>query len=194
MTEENKIEENKISEEESKVTEEELKIEELKAKLEACEKQRDEYLAGWQRQKADFLNYQKEEEARRAEWVKFANADLLQDLLLILDSFDLALLQFESLSSKEPAPMASGGEDSEKMRQGIQLIRNQLESVLKKRGLEEIKALGEKFDPMFHEAVGTITDNSKEDGIVAEVVQKGYRLHERILRPAKVKVSVQSKQ
>jgi molecular chaperone GrpE len=146
----------------------------LRDKLAQCEKLRDEYLAGWQRQKADFLNYQKEETGRRAEWLKFANADLLLDILLALDSFDLALIQVES----------------EKSKQGIQLIRAQLESILRKRGLEEIKALGEKFDPAIHEAIETVSAPDKTEDTVAEVVQRGYLLHDRVLRPAKVKVTI----
>jgi molecular chaperone GrpE len=147
--------------------------------LEKCRKERDEYLAGWQRAKADFSNYQKDEARRSEEFAKWALASLILDLLPILDSFDVALGQTKN--------------ESEKM--GLQLIRSQFLSSLAKYGLKSISAeKGEKFNPELHEAISrepsdlSAQENQLED-IILEEIQKGYTLHNRILRPSKVKVA-----
>lgn len=150
-------------------------FEKLTKELEECKKQRDEYLAGWQRAKADFANYQKDEVKRIELMAKFAAADLILDILLVMDSFDLALVR------------ARNDKDDE-FSKGLHLIRAQLESILKKRGVEEIKALGEKLDTNFHEAVETTVDETKPEGTIVEVLERGYLLHGRVLRPAKVRV------
>lgn len=149
-------------------------IEKSKEELEKLQKERDEYLAGWQRAKADFINYKKDESQRFEMVAQFAAGDLIFDLLLVLDSFDLAL----------------GEEKDQPDGRGLHLIREQLENILKKRGLTEIKALGEKFDPNFHEAVETVENSPEPDGVIVEVFAKGYMLHGKVLRPAKVKVTI----
>jgi molecular chaperone GrpE len=141
--------------------------------LEKCSRERAEYLAGWQRAKADFLNYQKDERKRLEEFLKFCEAGLLGDLLPVLDSFDLALAQF--------------GETSDPKFKGFFLIKSQIDEILKKRGLEPIKSAGEKFNPEFHEAVGTIEAEGESQTIVEEI-QKGYKLNGKVLRPSKVKI------
>ncbi|MBI2633764.1 MAG: nucleotide exchange factor GrpE [Parcubacteria group bacterium] len=148
-------------------------IEKLKEELEKVKKERDEYLAGWQRAKADFINYQKDE-AKRAEIIsKFAAESLIADFVLILDSFDLAQTQAHEEESKN-----------------IRIIRDQALSILKKWGLEEIPASpGDQFDPNFHEAVERSSEEGKPEGTIIEVLERGYLLHSKVLRPAKVKVS-----
>lgn len=157
--------------------EEKSELEKLKETLNECEKLRDEYLAGWQRQRADFLNYQKEVGRKMEEIVKFANEELIGELLLVLDSFEIALnsLEIEGLTETE-----------KRIVHGLELIKNQLEDILRKKGLEEIKAEGEIFNPEFHEAVEEI--NGEAEGRIAEVVIKGYQLNGKVIRPAKVKV------
>lgn len=153
-------------------------IEALRVKLESLEKERQEYLDGWKRAKADFINYKKEEAERIAALTKFANESLLQELILILDSFALGL------------SVLDGNKAAEK---GMSLVKLQLEDVLRKYGLERIKvALGSPFDPATQEAVGEVQSKSPP-GSVAEVVEEGYSLNGKVMRPAKVMISKEEK-
>lgn len=154
----------------------ELIPKELKKKLEECQKQKDEYLAGWQRARADFLNYKKEEMERIGQFLKYANEDLILKILPILDNIYIA-------EKKIPEEL----KDSQWI-QGFLKIKNQFENFLKEQGIEEIKSLGEKFDPNFQEVVEEVETKDKESGIIIEEIQKGYKLRGKIVRPAKVKV------
>lgn len=153
-------------------------IEELKQKLNEAEKLKDEYLAGWQRQKADFLNYQKDIAKRVEDVVKFANEDLIGDLLIVLDSFDISVnsLRIEGLTETE-----------KRIVQGLELIRGQLEDVLRKKGLEPIEALRHQFDPAWHEVIEDV-EAEGEEGEIAEELARGYKLNGKLIRPSKVKV------
>lgn len=152
------------------------KSEDLKKKLAECQKKRDEYLAGWQRARADFLNYKKEEIERIGEILKYGGEELILKLLPILDNFYLVEKKLaEELKNDENV-------------KGILQIKAQILDFLKNQGVEEIEAIGKKFDPNFHEATETIGRKGIEPGIVLEETQKGYTIHGRILRPAKVKV------
>jgi len=158
---------------------EELKkeIEELKKKLEEVEKLKNEYLAGWQRARADFLNYKKEELERLGEMVKYAGESLILKILPILDNFEIAEKKLpENLKNDENV-------------KGILQIKNQILNFLKEQGVEEIKSVGERFDPNFHEVVEEVEAKDKEPGTIVEEIQKGYKINDRLLRPAKVKVS-----
>jgi molecular chaperone GrpE len=157
------------------MAEKELKLEELKKELEECQKKRDDYLAGWQRARADFLNYKKEEIERIEELLKYAGVELILKMLPILDNFDLIEKKLADRLKKD-----------ENLK-GILQIKIQILDFLKSEGVKEMKAVGEKFDPNFHEAVETV--EGKEPGKVLEETQKGYLLNGRVLRPAKVKVS-----
>jgi molecular chaperone GrpE len=150
--------------------------------LEEIKRERDEYLDGWKRAKADFLNYQKDEKKRLEEFLKFVQAGLIEDLLPVLDSFDLALNEIVLLRQGGDNP------DGEKLVKGLFLIKSQLDDILKKRGLESIKAVGKKFNPEYHEAVMSVEDKIKEADTIVEEIQKGYLLNGRVLRPAKVKI------
>lgn len=131
-----------------------------------------EYLDGWKRAKADFINYQREEKERVANLVKFSNQSILEDLVTVLDSFDLGLATIKDTDVKK----------------GVFLIKNQLEELLKKYGLEKIEVkVGEKYDPALEEIVDLKED--KEEGKILEVLTPGYKLYEKILRPARVIVS-----
>ncbi|HNW96347.1 MAG TPA: nucleotide exchange factor GrpE [Candidatus Paceibacterota bacterium] len=153
-------------------------IEELKSKLEEAEKMRDEYLAGWQRQKADFLNYQKDTLKQTQEIVKYANEDLVADLLVVLDSFEISVnsLAIEGLTETE-----------KRIIQGLELIKAQLEDVLRRKGLKAIEALNQQFNPAFHEVMEEVEGNEKPGTIVEEII-KGYEFNGRIIRPSKVKI------
>jgi len=148
--------------------------EEIKKDIEEIEKKKDEYFAGWQREKADFLNYKKQEFERLKGTLCIAKESLFEELIPVLDSFGLAE---KSIPEEEK-------EDSNI--KGLILIKKQLEDALKGLGLSEIESVGKKFDPSLHEAVEEI--EGKESGIIVEEIEKGYSFNEKILRPAKVKV------
>ena len=137
--------------------------------LKKCETERQEYLDGWKRAKADFINYKKEEDQRFGEFAKFANAGLLNELLTVLDSFDLAT----------------------DLPKGALIIRQQLEEVLKKQGVEKILAeKGTPFDPSLHEALLSEESDQPAETILEEIT-KGYTLNGRLIRASKVKISKQ---
>jgi molecular chaperone GrpE len=158
-------------------TEEDLPVadaSELEAKLAETEKQRDEYLAGWQRAKADFINYKKDEMAHLQEAVKYGSEDLIKDLISVMDNFDLGLRAMEKAGSVE---------------KGIYLIRSQIEDILKKRGLEKMEIkVGDAFDPAIMEAM-TEVESDLPHGAVVEEIEPGYRLHEKVLRASRVIIS-----
>jgi molecular chaperone GrpE len=130
-------------------------------------------LAGWQRAQADFINYKKRSEQKKEEVAKFANSVLILNLLPVLDDLERAF------TSIPPRLAKLSWVD------GIKLIEHKLWAILEAQGLSQIKALGEPFDPRFHEAVRQ--DKGKE-GIVIEEVQKGYILNDRVIRPTMVVV------
>jgi len=155
----------------------ETTLEDLKKILEKCQKEKAEYLAGWQRSRADFLNYKKEEMERISEILKYAGEELVLKILPILDSF-------EEAQKKLPENLKNDG-----CIQGIFQIKTQIQNLLKSQGVEEIKCLGKKFDPNFQEAVEEVEKKEVESGRVIEEIQKGYTLHGKVIRPAKVKVA-----
>jgi len=151
-----------------------ISIKALKEKLKECEKERDEYLLGWKRARADFINYKKEEAEQFENRIRRSEEGLVQELILILDSFDLCVF-----SSKNDAVE----------KEGVKLIQNQLYDSLRKNGLERIEVKpGEKFDPNFHEAIERVESKQVSDTIIKEI-KKGYFFKGKILRPSKVKIS-----
>jgi len=148
-------------------------IETLKETLAEVKAKAEANLAGWQRAQADFINYKKRAEQEKQELGKFANSVLILNLLPVLDDFERA---FSSLPPKM-------GKLS--WLDGVKLVERKLWAVLQAQGVSPIKAMGESFDPQFHEAVRQ--DKGKE-GIVIEEVQKGYMLEDRVIRPTMVVV------
>ena len=159
----------------------ELSLEDLKKKLEECQKLKDEYLAGWQRERADLLNYKKEELERIGEILKYADVGLILKVLPILDNFEIAVKEVESMKSEDMK--------IEDIIKGFLQIKNQFQDFLREQGVAEIKSVGERFDPNLHEVVEEVEVNDKEHGIIIEEIQKGYKIQDRLLRPAKVRVS-----
>jgi len=156
--------------------EKELNPEELKKELEKCEKKREEYLAGWKRARADFINYKKGEMERIGELIRFAAAGLILKALPILDNFEIAEKNLsEDLKEDESV-------------KGFLQIKTQIKDFLEERGIEEINCLGEKFDPNFHEAIEEVEVKEKESGIIIEQIQKGYKFQGKVIRPSKIKV------
>ena len=148
-----------------------------KGKLEKCQKEKDEYLAGWQRARADFLNYKKEEIERLKKVMEYGSEELILKIFPILDSLEKAETQIP-LDFK----------DNEWV-EGISQVRIQLQDFLKKEGVEEIKTIGERFDPNFHEALEKVEVKNKEAGKIVKEIQKGYTLNNKVIRPAKVKIT-----
>lgn len=164
MPEEEKEEELPVQEED---------IESVTRALAEEKEKAEKYLANWQRAEADLINFKKRSEQEKAEIAKFANAVLVMSLLPILDDFERAL---DNVSIKLAGFTWVDG---------IRLIQRKLQAVLESQGLSQIEALGNDFDPAVHEAV---LSEEGEEGKVIEELQKGYKFHERVLRPAMVKV------
>ncbi|MBI4120659.1 MAG: nucleotide exchange factor GrpE [Parcubacteria group bacterium] len=156
----------------------------LREKLAQCEKERQEYLDGWQRAKADFINARKAEDESRKTLREFVKEDILSQILPVLDSFELAF------RNKEAWERADKG-----WREGVEHIYTQLIGILKSNSILEINPVGAHFDPNKHESVETVeTDREEDDGKILEVTQRGYELNGRLLRPARVKISEFKKQ
>lgn len=145
-----------------------------KKELEKIIKEKDEYFSGWQREKADFLNYKKQEFERLKETLNIAKESLFKELIPVLDNFNLA---------QKAIPEEEKEKNSIK---GLLLIKKQLEDSLKSLGLEEIETIGKQFDPKIHEAVEEV--EGAEPGVIVEEVQKGYSFQDKIIRVAKVKI------
>lgn len=144
--------------------------------IEALKREAAENLAGWQRAKADFMNYKRDQEKMLSDLRKYANEDMITALLPTVDSFDLAMKH-----------LPDNLKDSDWVK-GILCIKGMFDNFLRDAGVTEIKALGEKFDPYLFEAVGE-EESDQEEGTVIEQLQKGYKMGDKLLRPAKVKVA-----
>ena len=151
----------------------ELNVESLKETLSKETEKVEQYLANWQRTQADFINYKKRVEQEKEELAKYANTNVIIGLLQMLDDFERAL------KSMPPSLMGLTWVE------GVFLMHRKLLTILEVQGLSEIKSLGEEFDPNLHEAV---LYGEGDEGKVVEELQKGYKLHDRVIRPAMVKV------
>ena len=128
----------------------------------------------YKRLQADFANFRRRNEKERQELSSLVVQGFVKDLLPVVDNFERAL-------AVENAKDAA-------LHEGISMVYKQLMEMLKKNGLEHIKAVGEKFDPNFHQAVMRVQDADKEDGIIEEELQKGYMVQGKVIRPSMVKV------
>lgn len=153
-------------------------IKKLRDKLKAAEESKLATLTNWQKDKADFINARKRDEERSQELMQFANFDLIKELLPVLDTFELATRNKESWEAL-PADW----------RTGMESIFNQLQAVLARSGVEKIGTIGEMFDPNQHEAIGTKEVQEKDkDHTVIDIFQPGFKLHGKVIRPARVTV------
>jgi len=154
------------------------KIKKLREKLKETEAEKQQYLMSWQRAQADFVNIRKRDEESKKDYLKFANENLINELLSVVDSFSMAFANKESWEKVD-----------KNWRAGVEYIYTQFKNVLKDYGLEEFDPSGELFDATKHEALGTVvTDIKEDDHRVLEVIQRGYFLYGKMVRPAKVKV------
>ncbi len=145
--------------------------------LDDVQRQRDEYYDLLLRKTAEFDNFRKRTDRERQSVSEAAAADLIQELLPLVDDWQRAL-----------ATPASGPA-AEAYRQGVELIHRQLLDLLRKRGVTPIEALGADFDPYYHQAVSHEAAPGRRDGEVLDEFRRGYMLHDRLLRPAMVRVA-----
>lgn len=143
---------------------------ELKKVNESLEKEKDGYLEDLRRLQAEFDNYRKRTEREKREIMLHGAQDLIKEILPVLDNFERAL-------NNNGGPNAKEG-----LLEGVEMIFNQLISVLKKQGLEKIKSTGEPFDPCLHEAVMQVDSEDFEENIVVEEMQPGYKFNEKVIR------------
>lgn len=130
---------------------------------------------------ADFDNFKKRAAREKQEAIRFANEGLIEKLVPVLDNFDMALAAVQNTT----------GEAAQSLQTGVSMILQQFKSVLTEAGLEEINAAGQAFDPNWHEAVSQQETTEVPDGQVLQQLRKGYKLRERLLRPATVIVAKQ---
>ena len=144
--------------------------------MDVLQKERDDFYDRLLRKTAEFDNFRKRVERDRKDMIEWAAADVITDLLSIVDDFDRALA-------------ADAPPEAQAYRAGFELIQRQLADLLKKRGVTVVDALGADFDPHVHQAVAYEEVEGAREGEVVGVMAKGYRLGDRLLRPAIVKVA-----
>ncbi|OGJ00999.1 nucleotide exchange factor GrpE [Candidatus Nomurabacteria bacterium RIFCSPLOWO2_12_FULL_37_8] len=160
--------------------EEDLKktLKKFRADLKVCKSEKEEYLTGWQKERAEFANYKKGEDDRKAMFSESMRERILSRFLSVIDSFNMAFANRESWEKVD-----------ENWRKGVEYIYGQMNTIFEEYGVKEIGKEGEAFDPNIHESIETIPTDKKElDHKVAVVIQKGYKLGERVMRPARVNV------
>jgi molecular chaperone GrpE len=148
--------------------------------LQKLQKERDSLYDRLLRKQAEFENFKKRTEREKSDYIQFASADLIRELLNALDSFELAIRNAGSETS------------AQNMLQGFSLIYKQFQDTLARFGLKPIEAKGQTFDPNIHQAVTTTPTDDVEENTVVEELRKGYMLNGRLLRPAMVSVSVRA--
>ena|SRR6476659_576197 len=152
----------------------------LDALLAKAEKERDEYLDLAKRTKADFENFRKRMTAEVQAAGARGKADVLRDVLPVLDDLERAL---------QAAGLDPEGDSDDGLAHGVLLVFRSLRDTLVKNGVEALDPTGERFDPQLHEALSTQPADGVESGVVVETMQKGYRLGEQLIRPARVVVA-----
>jgi molecular chaperone GrpE len=150
----------------------------LKELLERSENEKKEYLSGWQREKADAINYKAKEAERMGEIVSFSKLDIFLRILPIIDNLNLA---------EKAIPQDKKADNNIK---GLLMIKRQLEEVLEELGLQELDRLNKKFDPSVDEVIEVVEAGDEvAPETVIEEISKGYSFNGKLIRPAKVKIS-----
>jgi molecular chaperone GrpE len=152
-------------------------IEGLNAELAAARKQSDEYLAALQRERAEFTNFRRRTTEEREQWLGLASESLIRKMLAIADDFDRAI---EAM----PAELAENP-----WAQGVAAIDRKLRQLLESEGVSPLETVGKAFDPREHEAISSVPGTGRPQGEVVAEVQRGYKLRDRVLRPALVAVA-----
>jgi len=151
--------------------------EQLLEELEKARQEAKEYLDGWQRSRAELANFRKRVDRERQEQYNRIAGDILCRFLGVIDDFERAL-------KDQPEDL-----DSTSWADGIKMIYKKLESILEAEGVEVIASEGEQFDPHFHEAISQEESDAHDEGEIIDVIQRGYRMGDRVIRPAIVRVA-----
>lgn len=146
---------------------------------EKCEAEAAEYKLGWQRAVADYQNLKKETEARRAEWVQMSEQQILEEFIPVYDHFKTAFYHHPDLNGEQ--------KNIKNWIDGIGFIMKQMKDVLKAHDVEEIKTVGEMFDPTYHESAGE--EEGEKVGKIIREVSGGYKMGKRVIKPARVIIS-----
>jgi molecular chaperone GrpE len=152
-------------------------LEAIKGRAVQAEKERDQFLALLQRTRADFENYEKRVLRDHAQERRYMHGGLAKDLLPVLDNLDRAMQAAKKAGEQGP------------LVQGVALVQSQLLDILKRHNVSPIAAEGQPFDPAHHEAIMQQPAPNKKPGTVLQVVEQGFTIHDRVLRPAKVIVA-----
>ena len=154
----------------------------LKTSLELAQQEVAENLDTAQRAQAEMVNFRRRTDEDRIANAKYANSRLIANILPVLEELDLAISHTESSS-----------EINDSFLEGIKLIQRKLTGVLESAGVAAIEAVGLMFNPMEHEAVGTEESSEVEPGYITQILRPGFRLHDRVIRPAQVMVATAPK-
>ena len=160
--------------------EEDLKktLKKLRADLKEVKAQKEEYLTGWQKERADFINYKKQEEDRKAVFSEAMRERILNRFLSVIDSFNMAFANKEAWEKID-----------ESWRKGVEYIYTQMNTIFEEYGVKAVGEVGDTFDPNIYQSIDVVETDKKElEHKVAEVIQKGYKLGERVIRAARVNV------
>jgi molecular chaperone GrpE len=151
--------------------------EKLHDAIKDLQKEKDELFGKLQRVSADYINFQKRTAKQTADTIAYEKEKIIKTLLPALDNFEHTLQN------------AHSAENTDVLVKGIRIIYDQILGILKSHGVEHIKALGEKFDPALHEVIMQRAEPEKEENVVLEEFQKGYKLNGRVIRPSRVIVN-----
>jgi len=155
-------------------------IEQLKGELEAARAKADEYLAGLQRERAEFANYKRRTAEEREAMLGLAGEDLIRKVLALADDFDLAI-------EARPPTIAT-----DPWVEGVVAIDRKLRALLESEGVRQIDATsGTPFDPREHEAIANVSGTGRPEGEIVSEIRRGYRLRDRVVRPALVTVAAE---
>ena len=186
--EEKKIENIEPAEDDSEVLEfefnedgeEDLKktLKKFRNELKQAKKEKEEYLTGWQKERAEFANYRKQEDDRRSMFSESVRERIITRFLTVSDSFNMAFANREAWEKVD-----------ENWRKGVEYIYSQMNTIFEEYGVKPIGEVDENFDPNIHQSIDVVETDKKElDHKVANVIQKGYKLGDRVIRPARVNV------
>ncbi len=154
-------------------------LKKLRKDLKQAQKEKQEYLTSWQRERADFLNYKKDEMKRSGHTVSHAQEKVILDLLPALDSYDMAFANKEAWEKVD-----------KNWRTGVEYIHQQILKALAEYGVIPIETkIGDTFDPNLHQPIDNVpTDDEENDHKIAQVIQNGYKINSKVLRPTRVNV------
>ena len=147
--------------------------------MKVCARERSEYLDGWQRANADIVNARKNFDTERLKIQNYASEEAILEIIPVVDTFEIAFANKQSWEAVDT-----------NWRLGVEYIYNQLMKILQNHNVIQLNPVGEIFNPSFHTAIETIsTDDKDADQHVVEVVMRGYKMHDKIIRPAQVKTA-----